>query len=271
MGSIATIAPIAYTLCQKLHLDAALCMGTVVGGAMFGDSLSPISDTTIAAVASQNANPEKRLRLNAGIAAIAGGITLICLYFMQPSAFAPFPLQPYDAWLITPYIVLLSLSFSGRNVFVTLCVGLAWACGIAYLRCGIAALQVSQWMNAGFASMQEIMLLSLLVGGLFGLSGKTFVAHVHQYIVQVIQRYRLGSKATQFLIGGLVAVCDLFLANNTIAIIFTWPVVAPIASMKGIPSHYTATWLNIFSWSCKGLFLTVRSYYWQAQSRVFLL
>ena len=253
MGTIATIAPIAYTLCQKLHLDPALCMGTVVSGAMFGDSLSPISDTTIAAISSQNACAKQKLRLNAWLALIAGGITAFTLYFMQPEVNVLLDAKPYDIWFILPYCVLLVLSFMGINVFVTLFLGLVVASMIAYFRSQVEILQISQWVNAGFSSMHEIALLSLLIGGVFGLSGKRCVSYLNEVICAFIHRYNLGHKTVQLLIGGTVAVCDVFLANNTIAIIFSGPIVAPIAQTKAIPSYYTATWLDIFSCVMQGI------------------
>ncbi len=253
LGTIATITPIGLVLSQQVGMSASLCAATVVGGAMFGDNLSIISDTTIAAVLSQEADMKKKLKINAKIAFIASAITLALLAFksnIQVTA----DLQDYNLILVTPYIVLVALAISGMNVFVSLSLSIACAGVIGALaNDNFGLLIFSQSLNKGFISMNEIMLLSLMVGGLSGLTGKEFTKEVVHKLSAFIDRKNIGPKCTQLLIAKLVSIFDVLLANNTIAIIFTGEIARELSKKHKIPRHYTAAWLDIFSCVFQGL------------------
>lgn len=157
MGAIATIAPIGFALSQQMELSAPLCVATVVGGAMFGDNLSIISDTTIASVMSQEANMKQKLKLNAKVALIASIIT-ISLLALNSNVQAIAHVKNYDVILITPYILLIILAISGINVFVSLFISIVFVGIIGFLIKDYYGLLIfSQNLNKGFASMNEIM------------------------------------------------------------------------------------------------------------------
>ena len=253
MGTIATIAPIGFALSQQVGIPPALCAATVVGGAMFGDNLSIISDTTIAAAMSQEADMKQKLKLNAKIAFIAAIITIIFLSLKTNIQIAA-DIKDYNLALVVPYILLIALAISGINVFVSLSLSIACAGVIGALtNDNFGALVFSQSMNKGFISMNEIMLLSLMVGGLSGLTGKEFTKELVNKLSILIERKNIGPKFTQLLIAKLVSVFDILLANNTIAIIFTGEIARELTKKYKIPTHYTAAWLDIFSCVFQGL------------------
>lgn len=253
MGTIATIAPIGFALSQQVGISPALCVATVVGGTMFGDNLSIISDTTIAAVMSQKADIKQKLKLNAKIAFIAAIITIIFLSLKTNIEVTP-EVKDYNLLLVVPYILLISLAISGINVFVSLSLSIACAGVIGMLTNDhFSVLVFSKSINNGFISMHEIMLLSLMVGGLSGLTGKQFTKEVVNRLLAFIERKNIGPKFTQLLIAKLVSIFDILLANNTIAIIFTGEIARELAKKYKIPPHYTAAWLDIFSCVFQGL------------------
>jgi len=253
MGTIATIAPIGFALSQQLGISTPLCTATVVGGAMFGDNLSIISDTTIAAVMSQEADIKQKLQLNAKIAFIASIITILFLAFKTNSQVVA-DTKDYNIILVIPYILLIVLAISGINVFVSLSLSIAFAgvIGIS-INDNFDILIFSQSLNKGFISMNEIMLLSLMVGGISGLTGKEFTQEVANRLSAWIDRKNAGPKFIQLLIAKLVSIFDILLANNTIAIIFTGEIARELAKKHKIPPHYSAAWLDIFSCVFQGL------------------
>lgn len=253
MGTIATIAPIGFALSQQLGISTPLCTATVVVGAMFGDNLSIISDTTIAAVMSQEADIKQKLQLNAKIAFIASIITIIFLAFKTNSQVVA-DTKDYNIIPVIPYILLIVLAISGINVFVSLSLSIAFAgvIGIS-INDNFDILIFSQSLNKGFISMNEIMLLSLMVGGISGLTGKEFTQEVANRLSAWIDRKNAGPKFIQLLIAKLVSIFDILLANNTIAIIFTGEIARELAKKHKIPPHYSAAWLDIFSCVFQGL------------------
>lgn len=251
MGTIATIAPIAAALANQGVFSPVIGIATVVGGAMFGDNLSLISDTTIAAVMSQEANMKAKLRLNASVAAIAAVITIGILFFVHDGAIA-IGAREYSMLLVLPYIVLIALALLGINVFVVLLTSIAWAGLIGYLHHGYMLFALSGDIVKGFASMHEIMVLSLLVGGLSGLAG-TSSQQLTAKLARWIEKTKAQQKTAQLVIAGIVSLFDILLANNTVAIVFSGDIARNIAKKYAIPPHYSAAWLDIFSCVFQGI------------------
>lgn len=166
MGTIAAIAPIAVGVAQATELSLLLTTATVVGGAMFGDNLSIISDTTIAATRTQGCAMRDKFRLNFRIALPAALLTLVWLWWQSSTAVIEAP-GDYELIRVLPYLAVLVLAVLGVNVMLVLFVGILLAGGI-----GLAlepAYTLAQWSKdiyAGYGSMQEILILSLLIGGL---------------------------------------------------------------------------------------------------------
>lgn len=229
-----------------------MAVASVIGGAMFGDSLSIISDTTIAAVMSQEADMKAKLKLNAKIALIASIITIIILFFSSEET-SNIVSHEYSFLLILPYIVLILLACFGVNVFITLILSIGFAGIVSFIHNhNHDLLFLNQNIVKGFASMQEIMLLSLMVGGLSGLVGSG-IKELAGELTNLIAARRGGQKLAQFFIAKIVVLFDILLANNTIAIIFSGGIARDIAKKYRIPSHYTAAWLDIFSCVFQGI------------------
>lgn len=253
MGTIATIAPLAATLAKQGAFSPALGMATVVGGAMFGDNLSLISDTTIAAVLSQEASMKEKFKLNGLIAVIASIITIIILFFMPTASDLMTTAKTYSLLLIVPYLFLIALALRGIHVFIVLLASIALAGIIGFIDHGYQLAAFNHDLVAGFASMHEIMLLSLLVGGLSGLVGKQAIEQLTNRIIQAVEKRKNKQRAAQYAIAAIVSLFDILLANNTIAIIFSGDIARSLAHRYAIPAHYSATWLDTFSCVFQGL------------------
>jgi Na+/H+ antiporter NhaC len=251
MGTIATIAPIAAGLSLQGAFGTAIGVATVVGGAMFGDNLSIISDTTIAAVTSQEADLKAKVKLNSKIALIASIITIIVLFFSSDSSII-IENKDYSLLKVSPYIFLIILAVLGVNVFIALVTSILFAFFIGLITGSYGILLLSRDITEGFASMQEIMILSLMVGGLSGLVGEDAKKDLASGLSEWISKH--GSKRmAQLVIAKIVIIFDLLLANNTIAIIFSGEIARDIAKRYKIPRHYSAVWLDSFSCVFQGL------------------
>ena len=253
MGTIAAVAPIALGLAQAAGIDTALALGTVVGGAMFGDNLSVISDTTIAATRTQGAGMRDKFRENVWIAAPAALATVILLALLHDGGTqASAPAAP--AILALPYLVVLVLAVAGVDVLAVLALGIVLAGGIGLaLTPGYSVSTLSADIYKGFESMIEITLLSLLVGGLGALlreqGGLAWLART----ITRLARGSRGRRAGELCIGALAALADVFTANNTVAVLIAGPVAKDIAERHGITPGRSASLLDTFSCVLQGV------------------
>jgi len=258
MGTIAAIAPVALGVSEVSDIDLVLAVSSVVGGAMFGDNLSIISDTTIAATRTQGCEMKDKFRMNVKLALPAALITLVVLYLAGADSQLA-KVGDYEYILILPYLVVLALAVLGINVFVVLFSGLLLASGIGFFHqeaYGIASM--SQDIYAGFGAMQETMLLSLMIGGLAALmrseGGLAWISGKLQSLVSKLSALGLiQSKAGEICIVLLVALMNLATANNTIAILISGSVAKDIAQKYQISAARSASLLDIFSCVVQGL------------------
>ena len=253
MGTIAAVVPIALGVSDAAGLDGALVMGAVVGGAMFGDNLSIISDTTIAATRTQGCRMRDKFRENFRIALPAALGTLALLAVLGDSA----PVNAPDAaspWLVLPYLLVLGLALAGLDVVLVLSIGIAVA-GVSgwAMADGYDAVTFAGDIYAGFESMVEILLLSLLIGGLAAL---TRAAGGLEWLAGVIARFargHRGRRAGEVSIAALAAGSDALTANNTVAILVGGDLARDIAQRHGISPRRSASLLDIFSCVMQGV------------------
>ncbi len=253
MGTIAAVVPIALGVAEAAGLDTALVVGTVIGGAMFGDNLSVISDTTIAATRTQGAEMRDKFRENFRIALPAALATALLLGLAGDSA--PVATET-DAspWLLLPYVLVLALALLGLDVLVVLGLGLALAGLFGFVFAadyGPVEFAADAW--TGFEGMTEILLLSLLIGGLGALMKE---AGGLAWLAQAIDRIARGHKGRrtgEFSIAALSATADVFTANNTVAILVGGGVARDIAAQHGISPRRAASVLDIFACIPQGL------------------
>lgn len=253
MGTIAAVVPIALGVADASGLDRVLVLGAVLGGAMFGDNLSIISDTTIAATRSQGAEMRDKFRENFKIAAPAAIATVLLLATLGDSVPV---LEAPDAssWLVLPYILVLVLALTGLDVVLVLGIGLvvAGAFGLV-LTPDYGAVDFVGDIYAGFESMVEITLLSILIGGLAALIKATGGLDWLAGVIMKFARGHTGRRSGEFSIAALAAGADALTANNTVAILVTGSLAKDIAQRHGISPRRAASVLDIFACVVQGV------------------
>lgn len=257
MGVIATVGPLALGISKQAGLDTTWCMGAVVSGAMFGDNLSLISDTTIASVTTQGAKFKEKFYLNAAFAIPAMVVTVILFYLYSPQA-AAFSVQPYDLFKIIPYALILILALTGLNVFLVLAIGIMSGGVIGLMDLPTYSLvDLSKQIAQGFASMQEILILSLLIGGLSYLTNKqgglNFLIHGIEALALKIRKKEKSGRIGELSISAIATLADTCTANNTVAIILSGDIAKKLALKHGVSPERSACLLDIFSCVFQGL------------------
>ena len=254
VGSIVTLGPIVIALAEKSGSPLGLIGACLLSGAMFGDNLSLISDTTIAATQTLGCQMKDKFRFNSKIAipaAVAAIIILTVMGFSQENtAAAASTATDFNLMLVLPYILVIVLSLLGLNVFVVLFAGLIFAGLLGFGYGSFDFLGFAKKTYEGFTSMTEIFLLSLLTGGLAALVEK---AGGISFLIAKISKV-ISSKKTALLgIGGLVTAANLCVANNTISIIISGKVAKEINDKYGLKPQQSASVLDIFSCYVQGL------------------
>lgn len=249
MGTIGAVAPIAVEMAIKAQLPVAVAVGAVVGGAMFGDNLSMISDTTIAATRTQGCEMKDKFIMNFKIALPAAILTIIIMIFTGMSGQIPADLE-YNVIKIIPYIAVLVLALAGINVFLVLIIGIVLGGIIGLIDGSLTFISFAQTIYEGFTSMQEIFILSLLVGGLAALIAKDGGV---DYLLHAITSRIKSTRGAEAGIGALVSVADICTANNTVAIVITGPMAKQIADENGVDPRRSASILDIFSCVWQGI------------------
>ena len=253
MGTVAAIIPIAAGIGEKSGISAPLIIAACVGGAMFGDNLSIISDTTIAATRSQGAQMRDKFRENFKIALPAAIATVILLATLGEAA----PVEAPDAaspWLVLPYVVVLGLALAGLDVVLVLGIGLVVSGVFGFvLAQEYDAVSFAGDIYLGFESMVEITLLSILIGGLAALIKATGGLAWLAQVIAKFARGHTGRRSGELSIAALAAGSDALTANNTVAILVTGSLAKDIAQRHGISPRRAASVLDIFACVVQGV------------------
>lgn len=250
VGSIVSLAPIAVGLAEKSGVSMPLVLAALMGGAMFGDNLSIISDTTIAATRTQGVEMKDKFRVNIKIAAPAAILTLLLLIvFGKPEIAPETGVYAFNIVKVLPYIFVLTLSLIGINVFVVLTAGIVLSGAIGLFYGDFTWLGYAKEIYNGFTGMTEIFLLSLLTGGLASLVTK---AGGVDWIMSTIEKRIKGVKSAQMGMALLVTLTDMAVANNTVAIIINGPIAKKISDRYGVDPKKSASVLDIFSCIAQG-------------------
>ena len=251
VGTITALGPIAVGLSESGGINLSLMLGALVGGAMFGDNLSIISDTTIASTRTQNCEMKDKFRMNIKIALPAGIITLILLLIFGAPETRPAQKDlSYEIIKIIPYIFVLISALMGLNVFLVLTGGILFSGFILLLDNGFDLLALSQTMWEGFTGMFEIFLLSMLIGGLSNMVSKEGGIN---WIIEKIKKIARGEKSGEFGIAMLVSLADIAVANNTVAIIISGPIAKKMCNEYKIDPRRSASLLDAFSCVFQGI------------------
>ena len=250
VGTITLIAPIAVEVAQASQYSVALCVGTVVGGAMFGDNLSFISDTTIAACNGQGCDMRDKFKGNFGIALPASLATLALILLLTLGKETAPVTQSYNLIQVIPYVLVLAGGIAGINVFVVLLVGIVSGAAIMLLTGQTAATELLASMGSGAAGMFETSMVAILVAAMCALIR---VYGGFDALLNAIQACFRGSKGGQLGMGLLVGAMDIATANNTVAIVMANPIAKEMSKDYGISPQRTACLLDTFSCIFQGI------------------
>ena len=252
VGTITLITPIAVALANSSGFDMALCIGTVVGGSMFGDNLSFISDTTIAACNGQGCEMKDKFRENFGIAFPAALATMVIIFIriLGMDNVEANLTQEYNLIQIIPYVLVLAGGIIGINVFVVLLIGIVTGSIIMLATGATQATALLSSMGSGAAGMFETTMVAILVSAICALIAEYggFAA-----LLSFIKKMFKGKKGGTLGMGLLVGAMDIATANNTVAIVMANPIAKEMADEYGISPRKSASILDTFSCIFQGV------------------
>ena len=250
VGTIVALGPIAVGISEATDFAMPLCLAAVVSGAMFGDNLSMISDTTIAAVRTQGCEMSDKFKMNFKIVLPAAIVTAIIYFVMTMNGSSNVELGEYNIWQVLPYLLVLVGAIAGINVFVVLIAGTI-ASVIAGLATGTMTPDtVFSSIGSGVTSMYDITVISITVAAI-GALVKEYGGI--DFVLNFIHKSTRNKKGAQLSIAALVAGVDLATANNTIAIVMSGQIAREISQEYGIDPRRTASILDIFGSVVQGL------------------
>lgn len=248
MGTVGAIVPIAYNMAKTADLNMSFVVAAVLTGAMFGDNLSMISDTTIAATRTQGVDLKDKFRTNARISIPSALITLSLMVIFSKGGTATGNLD-YNLIKVVPYVLVLGLALLGLNVFAVLIIGIISASAVGVGTGAIGLMEVAAKIWAGYQGMIEVFILSMFVGGLAELT-KHYGGL--KWIIDKTSKLLKGPKSASVGIAVLSALTDAATANNTVAIIVTGEIAKEISEKYKIDPRRTASFLDIFSCIMQG-------------------
>jgi Na+/H+ antiporter NhaC len=241
--------PVAAGLAEQTALDPAWLTAIVVGGAFFGDNLSFISDTTIAATRTQECELRDKFRVNVRIVAPAA-LIMLCIYlFTATDIAAPTP-ERIEGIKIIPYLLVLITAIAGLNVMKVLILGIVAAGVIGIATNSFGALEWCSCMGQGINGMGELIIITMLAGGLLELIR---VNGGIDYLINLLTRHISGRRGAEGSIAALVCMANLCTANNTIAILSVGTIARDIADRYGIDRRRSASLLDTFSCLTQGV------------------
>ncbi|MFC0416664.1 Na+/H+ antiporter NhaC family protein [Cytobacillus solani] len=250
MGTIVALAPIGVGISEQTDISLALSMAAVIGGSMFGDNLSFISDTTITAVRSQNTQMKDKFKVNFWIVLPAAIVTCVILGIVTMGENAEITQHSYHLVKILPYVLVIIFALIGMNVFLVLALGIGLAGVVGLADGSYQMMPLVQKVGEGMAGMYEISFLAILIAGMVEVikhnGGIDFLLHI-------VTRNIKSKKGAEFGIAGLVGLTDLSTANNTISILIAGPLAKNIADQYEIDPRKSASLLDIFSCCVQGL------------------
>jgi Na+/H+ antiporter NhaC len=250
VGTIVALTPIAAGIATQTDTPAALMTAVVVGGSLFGDNLSFISDTTIAATSTQGCRLSDKFRVNAFIVAPAA-LVVLAVYVVMGSQVG----TPHDAgsveWIkVVPYLAVLATAVAGMNVMAVLAMGIALT-GIIGIADG--TFDVYGWMQAigtGISGMGELIIITMMAGGLLEI-----IKHNGgiDFIIQRLTRHVRTKRGAELTIAALVSMVNLCTANNTVAILTVGGIAKQIGDRYGVDNRKCASILDTFSCTMQGI------------------
>lgn len=251
MGTIAAMAPIAVGISEKTGFGMPICIAAVMGGAMFGDNLSMISDTTIAAVKTQGCQMKDKFKENFLIVLPAALISIVIFFVITMDGNGTVDGElSYSILKVLPYVLVLVGALIGINVFIVLIGGTAVSLVVGIATGSIEADKMFNCVGDGITGMYDITVISIIVACIVSLV-KEYGGI--QYILNIFNKRIKGEKGAQLGIAGLSLLVDMCTANNTIAIVMAGPIAKEIGEKYKVNPKRTASLLDIFSSVGQGL------------------
>ena len=251
VGTISVLAPIACAVANNGGLSLPLCVGIVVGGAMFGDNLSFISDTTIAATKTQGVEMKDKFRTNIRVALPAALITLIILViYAFVSGGVSVGTFEFNILQAIPYFIVLGMSILGINVFLVLIVGILLFVVVGILTGSLAYSTALASMGSGISGMFETMIVTILVASIAALMKEN---GGFEAILEFIRKKADSKRGGMYGIAFLTAFMDIATANNTVAIVIAAPIARDITKEYGVDPKQTASLLDTCSCIMQGI------------------
>ncbi len=245
VGTVAALTPIAVEISNKTGFNLALCVGAVMCGAMFGDNLSMISDTTIAAVKTQGCNMKDKFKENFLIVLPAALLTVIIFFLLTRNGnFEVAEDLAYNFWKVVPYLFVLIGALIGINVFIVLIGGTVLSLIVGVATGAFPLSDVFVVMGDGVTGMYDITVISIIVACIVSLV-KEYGGI--QFVLNVIRKGIKGQRGAELGIAGLALVVDACTANNTVAIVMAGPIAKEISDENGVDPKRSASLLDIFS------------------------
>ena len=251
VGTIVALIPIAVEISEKTAFPITICSAAVACGAMFGDNLSVISDTTIAAVKTQGCQMKDKFKENFFIVLPAAIISLIIFFLLTSNSnFTPDTEISYNIFQVIPYILVLLGAVIGLNVFIVLILGTVTSVVIGTLTGEIAVDKIFTSVGDGVVGMYDITVISIVVACIISLVREFGGV---DYVLSLVKRKIKSKKGAELGISGLVLLVDACTANNTVAIVMTGQLAKDISQEYDISSKRSASLLDIFSSVGQGL------------------
>ena len=251
VGTITLIVPIAVAVSEASGFSVQLCIASVMGGAMFGDNLSFISDTTIAACNGQGCAMKDKFKENFWIAFPAALVTLIIILILSfRTDIAGSVTHDYNLIQIIPYVLVLVGGIAGFNVFLVLLTGIVSGTVIVLATGNVGVYELIGNIGSGVSGMFETSLVAILVSAMCAL--------IREYggfeaLLSGIRRTFKGKRGGQLGVGLLVGAMDIATANNTVAIVMANPIAKEMSENYGISNRKTASLLDTFSCVFQGI------------------
>lgn len=250
-GTVVALGPIALGIANGTEISLPLSMATVVGGAMFGDNLSFISDTTIVATKTQEVKMIDKFKVNFLIVLPGAVVTCIILFLLSMNIELDQSMDhPFNIINTIPYFIVLIFALIGLNVLVVLTIGILTAIVTGLITQSIQLNNIGSTLAEGISSMQDIAIIALLIGALLGLI--QYYGGINWLLTTIKNKVRtvIGAK---FGMGILVSAINIATANNTIALIIAGPLAKDIADTYTIDRRKSASIIDIFASSTQGL------------------
>ena len=251
VGTIVALTPVVSGLAQQMGADTAQMVAIVVGGAFFGDNLSFISDTTIAATMSQGCNMKDKFRTNLLLVLPAALLSLGLYIFLGLSGGESVEIASVAEWYKTiPYLLVLICAIAGVDVLVVLVLGIVSTIIIG-LACGsLTVVSFCESASEGVLSMGELIIITLMAGGLMNMVKRS---GGFDFITRAITNRISGKRGAESAIAGLTVLTDICTANNTIAIITVGPIARELSERYGVSPRKSASIMDTASCFAQGV------------------